>query len=119
MKRVILLTGIMMFVGASAFATTIAVGIPTGFTGFSQSKNVLVTYGSGNGTGGACTAAAGDCTHFAASAKNTSGDKIYGAVDTSSVVWMKSGTAGIAVVAGDTPGLPTGPTYTPTGWTSM
>lgn len=122
MKRVILLTGIMMFVWVNAFATTLAVPATVAPAGFSASKNVIVGYGSGNATGGACTAAAGDCVHFGATAKNTSGDKIYGAVDTKSFVYMSSGAAGSTLTTLGTSAcmpIPTAADYTPTGWTSM
>lgn len=124
MKRVILLTGIMMFLAVNAFATTLAVPYTIAApAGFSPSKNVIIGYGSGNSTGAACTAAAGDCVHFGATAKNTSGDKIYGAVDIYSFVYMSTGTAGQTLTAATTSAcmpIPTSTAYAiPTGWTSM
>lgn len=116
MKRVILLTGIMMLVAANGFAmgATVTYNHP----GFSKSKGVIVGYASGTSAGATCTGAT--CVHFAASAKNTAGDKIYGAVDTNSSVWMKTDTAGDELVAADNPSLPTATDSTPgSGWTAM
>lgn len=116
MKRLILLTGIMMLVAANAFAMDVTVAY--NHPGFSKSKNVVVGYASGTSAGASCTG--NTCVHFAASAKNTSGDKIYGAVDTNSSVWMKTDTAGDTLATGDNPALPTASDSSPgSGWTAM
>lgn len=111
MKKAILITGIMMFAASNVFAaTTLAVfttTVPTGLTGFTQSKNVGVAYGS-------------TASYFAASAKNTNGNKIYGAISTQSSVYQKDGTVGTAIVTGDNPTIPTAQgDAISSGWTSM
>lgn len=108
MKKILLFTGIMMIFASQVFATVIQT-IPSG-VGVSLSKNVLTNYESGG------TPAA----YFAISAKNSQGNKIYGAINTQSSVFQKDGNVGTALATTDNPTVPTtqGQAIN-TGWTSM
>lgn len=114
MKKVIIITGMMMFLASNVFATTLATyaqgSVPSGLTGFAASKSVIVAYESTATTG----------TYFACSAKHTNGDKIFGAISTQTSVYSKQDNQGDTLATGDNPTLPTTSTGSiNSGWTAM
>jgi len=118
MKKVFLLTGIVMLYAASAFATAAAVYTTTtgaattlGITGFAQSKNVGSAYVSG-------TVLGSGFAYYAIATKHTSGSKKFGAISTDSGTYALDSAAAV-IVTGDLPTLPTTSTAVVTGWTSM
>lgn len=120
MKKVFLLTGIVMLYAASAFATAVAVYTTTtgaastlGITGFTQSKNVGSAYISG-------TASSTGFAYYSIATKHSSGTKIYGAISTDSGMYQKDDATIGVITTGEQPTLPTAVTDTVgSGWTSM
>ena len=112
MKKVTLITGIIsMLFAASAFATAFGTSIPTGVTGFSVSKNVVLGYTSG-------TALGSGFAYYTMGTKHISGSKKFGAISTDTGMYAKDSSI-IIFVTGEMPTLPDSADDTVSGWTSM
>lgn len=113
MKKVILLTGvIVMMYAASAFATTASTVVPTTISGFTKSKNVGAVYESG-------TTSSSGFAYYTIATKHSSGTKIYGAISTDAGMYSKDDATIGEIAVGEQPAVPTASTATVSGWTSM
>lgn len=111
MKKVILITGIVMLFAASAFATAFQTTIPSGVTGFNLSKNVVIGYTSG-------TVLGSGFAYYTIGTKHISGSKKFGAISTDTGMYALD-SAITVFTSGDLPTLPTAAGTTVSGWTSM